>query len=150
MCSWAMQMRVSIRQLNICLRLSERKGWNVLQDQEQALRVVSVCMMLCNPMDCSLPGSVHGVLYKNTGVGRHFHFQVIFPTQGSNAGPLYYRWILYCLSQQGSPLSYSKYKTWEMAKCRVGKENSQSTLINNGHGSKISSPTIEPTIKLRE
>ena len=37
-----------------------------------------------------------------------------------------------------------------MAKCRVGKEDSQSTLINNGHGGKISSPTIEPTIKLRE
>ena len=102
-------------------------------------------------LDCSPPGSVHGVLYKNTGVGgSHFHFQGIFLTQGSNPGLLYYRQILYCLRHQGSPVSYSKYKTQEMAKCRVGKEDSQSTLINNGYGGKISSPTIEPTIKLRE
>ena len=48
---------------------------------------------------------------QNTRVGSLSHFQGIFPTQGSNPGLLYYRWILYCLSHQGSPLSYSKYKT---------------------------------------
>ena len=37
-------------------------------------------------MECSLPGSsVHGIFPgKNTGLGCHFLFQRIFPTQGSN------------------------------------------------------------------
>ena len=40
------------------------------------------CLPLCNPMDCSLPGSsVRGILPgKNTGVGGHFLLQGIFPT----------------------------------------------------------------------
>ena len=44
---------------------------------------------------------------KNTGVGCHFFLQGIFPSQRSNLGLLYYRWILYQLSHQGSP-TYSK------------------------------------------
>ena len=48
---------------------------------------VCVCVhsvALCNPMDCSLPGSsVYGILQaKNTGVGCHFLLQGIFLTQG--------------------------------------------------------------------
>ena len=41
---------------------------------------------LCNPMDCSLPGSsVHGNSPgKITGVGCHFLLQGIFPSQGMN------------------------------------------------------------------
>ena len=41
---------------------------------------------LCNPMDCSPPGSsVHGNSPgKNTGVGCHALLQGIFLTQGSN------------------------------------------------------------------
>ena len=39
-------------------------------------------LTLCNPMDCSSPGSsVHG---KNTGVGCHFLLQGIFLIQGLN------------------------------------------------------------------
>ena len=38
---------------------------------------------------------------KNTGVGCHFLPQGIFPTQGSNPGPLHRRQTLYCLSHQG-------------------------------------------------
>ena len=43
---------------------------------------------LCDPMDCSLPGStVHGDSpSKNTGVGCHALLHGIFPTQGSNPG----------------------------------------------------------------
>ena len=41
---------------------------------------------------------------QNTGVGSRFLFQGIFPTQGSNPGLPRYRWILYQLSHQGSPL----------------------------------------------
>ena len=48
--------------------------------------VTQSCPTLCDPMDCSLPGSsVHGdSLGKNTGVGCHALLQGIFPTQGSN------------------------------------------------------------------
>ena len=44
------------------------------------------CSALCDPMDCSPPGtSVHGDSPgKNTGVGCHALFQGIFPTQGLN------------------------------------------------------------------
>ena len=46
------------------------------------------CPTLCNPMDCTPPGSsVHGDSPgKHTGVGCHALLQGIFPTQGSNPG----------------------------------------------------------------
>ena len=40
---------------------------------------------------------------QNTGVGRLFLLQGIFPTQGSNPGLPQYRQILYQPSHQGSP-----------------------------------------------
>ena len=57
---------------------------------------------LCDPMDCSQPGSsVHGILQaKNTGVGCHSLLQGIFPTQGSNPDLLHYRQISYCLNHK--------------------------------------------------
>ena len=42
-------------------------------------------------------------LGQNTGVGCHSLPQGIFPTQGSNPGLPYGKWILYHLSHQGSP-----------------------------------------------
>ena len=40
--------------------------------------VAQLCLTLCNPMNCSLPGSsVHGI--QNTGVGCHFLLQGIKP-----------------------------------------------------------------------
>ena len=44
------------------------------------------CLTLCNPMDCSLPGSsIYGILQaRNSGVGCHFLLQGIIPTQGTN------------------------------------------------------------------
>ena len=61
--------------------------------------------ILCNPMDCSPPGSsVHGVSPgKKTGVGCHALLQGIFLTQGSNPSLQHCRWIPYCLSHQGRP-----------------------------------------------
>ena len=55
---------------------------------------------LCNPTDCSPPGSpVHGDSPdKNAGVGCHALIPGIFPTQGSNScllQLLHCRWILY-------------------------------------------------------
>ena len=47
---------------------------------------VQLCLILCDPMDSSQPGS--SVLGdspgKNAGVGHHFLLQGIFPTQGLN------------------------------------------------------------------
>ena len=45
--------------------------------------VTQLCPTLCDPMDCSPPGSsVHGdSLGKATGVGCHALLQGIFPTQ---------------------------------------------------------------------
>ena len=67
--------------------------------------VVQSCLTLCDPMDCSPPGSsVHGDSPgKNTGMGCHALLQGIFPTQGSNPGLPHCRWILYQLSHKGSP-----------------------------------------------
>ena len=61
-------------------------------------------LTLCDPMDCSPPGSsVHGdPPGKNTGVGCHALPQGIFPTEGLNSGLLHYRQSLYHLSHQGS------------------------------------------------
>ena len=73
--------------------------------------VCAVCLVtqsyptLCDPMDCSPPGSsVHGDSPgKNTGVGCHALLQGIFPTQGSKLGLPHCRLILYYLSHKGSP-----------------------------------------------
>ena len=49
------------------------------------------CLTLCEPVECSPPGSsVHGIFpVKNTGVGCYFSLQEIFRTQGSNLCLLY-------------------------------------------------------------
>ena len=67
--------------------------------------VTQSCLILCDPMDGSQPGSsVHGdSTGKNTGVGYHVLLQGIFPTQRSNPSLLNFRRILYHLSHQGSP-----------------------------------------------
>ena len=90
--------------------------------------VAQSCPALCNPVDCSSPGSsVLGIVLsvtpwtvccppspwdfpgKNTGVGCHALLQGIFPTQGSNPGLLHCRQILYHLNYQGSPSSFYIY-----------------------------------------
>ena len=62
-------------------------------------------LTLCNPVDCSPPGScLHGDSPgKNTGVGCHDLFQGIFTTQGLKPSLLHCRQILYLLSHQISP-----------------------------------------------
>ena len=62
--------------------------------------VAQSCLTLCDPMDCSPPGSsVHGDSPgKNTGVGCHAFLQGIFPTQRSNPGILHCRRIFNHLS----------------------------------------------------
>ena len=62
-------------------------------------------LTLCDPMDCSPPGScvLGNSPGKTTGVGCHALLWGIIPTQGSNLGLLHCRWILYHMSHQGSP-----------------------------------------------
>ena len=66
--------------------------------------VVSNSLQPFGPSGSAVHGDSPG---KNTGVGCHALLQGIFPTQGSNPGLLHYRWILYCLSHQGSPSKVS-------------------------------------------
>ena len=63
-----------------------------------------LCPTLCDPMDCSPPGStVHGIsqarILEWVAI---FLLQGIFLTRGSNPGLLHCRQILYHLSHQGS------------------------------------------------
>ena len=66
--------------------------------------VTQLCPTLCNPRDCSPPGSsVYEISQvKILGVGCHSVLQGIFLTQGLNPGLLHCRQILYHLSHQGS------------------------------------------------
>ena len=75
---------------------------DIINDYQVLCLVTQSCLTLCNPRDCSPPGSsVHGdSLGKNTGVGWHTLLQRIFQTQGSNPGLPHCRWILYHLSHQ--------------------------------------------------
>ena len=68
------------------------------------VKLLQLHLTLCDPMDCSPPGSsVHGDFPgKNTRVGCHALLQGIYPTQGLNLGLPHCRWILYCLSHHRS------------------------------------------------
>ena len=67
--------------------------------------VTQSCLILCDPVDCSPPGSsVRGDSPgKNTGGGCLALLEGIVPTQGWNPGLLPGRQILHHLSHQGSP-----------------------------------------------
>ena len=70
--------------------------------------ITQLCLTLCDPMDCSPPGSSREILHgnfpgKNTGEGCHALLQGIFLTQELNLGLLLCKQILYQLNYQGSP-----------------------------------------------
>ena len=93
--------------------------------------VAQSCPTLCDPMDCSPPGSsVHGDSPgKNTGVGCHSLLQGIFPTQGSNPGLPHGRQILYRLNHQYQ----SRVDSLKSRQCdRVGNGMRKETLEPNG------------------
>ena len=77
---------------------------DVVLKQSSVCEVAQSCPTLCDPVDCSLPGSsVHGIFPgKNTGMDCHFLLQEIFPTQGLKPGLPHCRETLYHLSHQGS------------------------------------------------
>ena len=84
--------------------------------------VTQLCPTLCDPMDCTPPGSfVHGnSLGKNTAVGCHALLQGIFPTQGSNSCLPHYRRILYHLSHQESISRWILYHFHHLGSPRSG------------------------------
>ena len=80
------------------------ESWTVEKVESE---VTQSCLILCNPIDCSLPGSsvLEDSPGENTGVDCHFLLQGIFPTQGSNPGLPHCRQMLYRLSHQGIMMS---------------------------------------------
>ena len=82
--------------------------------------VIQSCPILCDPLDCSPPGSsVHGDSPgKGTGVGCHALLQGIFRTQGLNPGLRLCRKILYRLSCKGSRPPSKFSNAWLCTSCR--------------------------------
>ena len=74
--------------------------------------VAQSCPTLCDPVDCSLPGSsIHGILQARILEWVAISFsRGMFPTQGSNPGLLHCRQISYRLNYKGSP--YIEYIMW--------------------------------------
>ena len=101
--------------------------------------VAQSCLILCDPMDCSLDcslpsSSVHGDSPgKNTGLGCHALLQGIFPTQGSIPGLLHCRRILCRLSPQGSPGGWQRCLPGEESLC-ICRDSSISVLSHTGVG----------------
>ena len=78
----------------------------LVEEVKKKVLVAQLCLTLCDPMDCSPPGSsVHGILQ-----ARILEWVVISFSRGSsqprnaNLGLLHCRQILYCLSHLGSPV----------------------------------------------
>ena len=68
---------------------------------------------------------------KNTGVSSHFLLQGIFLTQGLNPCLLHCRWILYHLSQQGSPQKFQAYvKILKIKKLQYRKSKRQENFAS--------------------
>ena len=65
---------------------------------------------------------------QKTGMGGCSLLQVIFPTQGSNAGLPHCRWILYQLSHQGSP--YSQECSLIPGECLIILQYSSQLLVS--------------------
>ena len=81
--------------------------------------VTQSCLTLCDPMDCSLPGSsFHGDSPgKNIGVGFHALLQGIFPTQGLHPGLLHCRrfftvWAIREAHSTGVAYPFSRGSPW--------------------------------------
>ena len=74
---------------------------------ESESEVAQLCPTLCDPMDCSPPGSsVHGIFQARVLEWVAISFsRGIFLTQGSNPGLLHCRQMFYHLSYQGNMFS---------------------------------------------
>ena len=99
-------------------------------------KIAQSCPTLCDPMDCSLPGSsIHGILRQEYWSRLLFPSPWVFPTQGLNPGLLHCRQVLYQLSYQGSPyhnLPFNKMKE-EIQKIRNIKYWQCSEILKDGN-----------------
>ena len=83
-------------QAPLSMEFSRQESWSGLPCPPPGIEPRSSSLQV-DPLPYEPPGKP-----KNTGVGSLFLFQGIFPT-GSNPSLPHCRWILYCLSHQGSP-----------------------------------------------
>ena len=80
------------------------KLWGLVHQTFHEVIVTQSCPILCDPMECSPPGSsVHGILQARIMEWVPIPFSRIFLTQGSNPSLLHCRHILHSLSHHGSP-----------------------------------------------
>ena len=101
------------------------KGTCIFYPDILSLQTVQIIIWPFNPSACVL-SRFSGVRFfatlwignswdspgKNTGVGRHFLFQGIFPNQGSNPGLSHCRQILYYLSHRKALLRRISWQGW--------------------------------------
>ena len=100
------QVSSSVQWNRSCLAApGENMGWLKTANSSVAVSVIQSCPTLCNPMDCSLPGSsVHGVLQARIlGWVAISFFRGSFQPWDRTLGLLCFRQILYHLRHQGSP-----------------------------------------------
>ena len=87
----------------ISMTLKEKDGVKV------KVLVIQLCSTLCNPMDCSLPGStIHGILQARILKWVTVPFPGDLPDPGSSLGSPHCHWgcftcQFYYLSPQGNP-----------------------------------------------
>ena len=95
-------------------RITQQQQGKDTESGKVKVLVAQLCPTLCDPMDCSPPGSsVHGdSLGQNTGVGCHSLLQGVFPTQGWNPSLLHCRQILYHLSHQRRSKDMEIWDQW--------------------------------------
>ena len=73
------------------------------KEEKSESEVTQSCPTLCDPMDCSLPGSsIHGILQQESWSGLPFPSLGDLPDPGIEPGLLHCRQTLYYLSHQGS------------------------------------------------
>ena len=81
---WDQQIHTTVCEMDNTVLLYSRGNYiQYLVITYVCAKMLQSCPTLCDPMDCSSPGSpVHGIL--NTGVSCHFLLQGIFRIQSSN------------------------------------------------------------------
>ena len=147
-------------------RLRWRSGWkreeSERRNKKRSLRlrrpemkvvkllVAQSCPTLCDPVDCSPPGSsVHGDSPgENPGVGCHALLQGIFPTQELNLGLPHCRQFLYHLSHQGSPKKIGispEIQIWKQKRNKKALREHKRKWINDISDASISIHAINHT-----
>ena len=83
-----------------------------MMKSESESEVAQLCLTLCDPMDCSLSGSAHGIFQARVLEWTAISFsRGVFPTQGLNPGLPHCGQMHYRLSHQGSPVMKAVFKT---------------------------------------